>query len=108
MLAINAVWTGRRAAYTHMHAMPLDQMLVYRCSSSSMIALAFATVDRRPTWMQLAAGTFHTRFDERRWTVYPPTIASPHDELLEEPVCEPVCSGAKTVSYTHLTLPTKA
>ena len=95
MLAINAALTGRRAVYTHMHSVLINTMLVDHCSSFSMITLAFATVDRRPTWIKLATGTFHTRFDERRWTVYPPTIASPHDELVEEPVCELVCSGAK-------------
>ena len=85
----------RRAAYTHMHAVLMHSMLVYRCSSLSMIVLAFATVDRRPLWMELAAGPFHTSFDERRGAVYLPTIASPHDELVEEPVCELVCSGAE-------------
>ena len=85
----------RRAAYTHMHAVLMHSTLVYRCSSLSMIVLAFATVDRRPLWIELAAGPFHTSFDERRGAVYLPTIASPHDELVEEPVCELVCSGAK-------------
>ena len=66
---------------------------VYDVRPRRLCTLAFAKVDL-PLWMKIAAGPFHTSFDERRGAFDMLIIFSPHDELVEERVCEQVRFGA--------------